>query len=51
MGFFEDFDMPFDPLDPFDPLAYIVFDEVTKEKDDHDRDGDFGIDDDNDSNF
>jgi len=43
MGFFKDFDLPFDPLDPFDPLALIVFDEVTKEKDVVKWDEDFDI--------
>jgi|GEM_PF-7001320 len=41
--------MLYDPLNnPFDPLGFIIFDEVTKEKDDDDWDEDFDEDDDDD---
>ena len=47
MGFFDDFDFAFDPLDPFGPLGFIIFDEVTKEKNGDDW-GDSWDDDDDD---
>jgi len=49
MLFFEDFDTPFDPLDdPLDPLTYLIFEDVTRDKDTDDWDNNLDEDDDDD---